>query len=211
MNENGGKSSTILLTVIGIATLLVVVVGATFAYFAAQVTGNENVSSLNVTAAANGTRTEAFTGTGITVEDKMYPRTEEWATLPVTLTLSGANTDAQGTRTYKFTITGTNNFPTDASIKQLDGTTATVNLHDYIKYEVFANEGLDGATIKSGKQILTATPTEIVSVDVANNANTTIKFDVKLYFVEDKDKNQNDNATHTAAFFVSYDSVDKAA
>ena len=58
MNENGGKSSTILLTVIGIATLLVVVVGATFAYFAAQVTGNENVSSLNVTAAANGNRSE---------------------------------------------------------------------------------------------------------------------------------------------------------
>ena len=31
MNENGGKSSTILLTVIAIATLLVVVTGATFA------------------------------------------------------------------------------------------------------------------------------------------------------------------------------------
>ena len=55
MNENGGKSSTILLTVIGIATLLVVVVGATFAYFAAATTGDNDATSISVQAAGEGT------------------------------------------------------------------------------------------------------------------------------------------------------------
>ena len=39
MNEN--KSNTLLLTVIGVATLLVAVVGASFAYFTAQLSGTE--------------------------------------------------------------------------------------------------------------------------------------------------------------------------
>ena len=56
-NENQKKGNTILLTVIAIATLLVAVVGATFAYFTATVTGNEGASSVIVNTANLGTVT----------------------------------------------------------------------------------------------------------------------------------------------------------
>lgn len=49
--ENKGDGNTILLTVIGVATLLVALVGATFAYFSAQVTNDSN-QSLNISTAA---------------------------------------------------------------------------------------------------------------------------------------------------------------
>ncbi len=50
------KKHTVLLTVVAIATLLITVVGTTFAYFAATITGNDNaqeitISSQNITLA----------------------------------------------------------------------------------------------------------------------------------------------------------------
>ena len=44
------KANTLLLTVIGVATLLVAVIGATFAYFTAQIAGNETSDTLHVAA-----------------------------------------------------------------------------------------------------------------------------------------------------------------
>lgn len=46
---NGGKGSTILLTIIAVATLLVAVVGATFAYFSATMNGNSAATTIEVT------------------------------------------------------------------------------------------------------------------------------------------------------------------
>ena len=46
---NSGKGNMILLTVMSIATLLVAVVGATFAYFGALMTGGENSPTFEVT------------------------------------------------------------------------------------------------------------------------------------------------------------------
>ena len=51
------RGTTVLLTVIGIATLLVAVVGATFAYFTATVTGDEDATKVTVTSATLGTIT----------------------------------------------------------------------------------------------------------------------------------------------------------
>lgn len=48
MDENSKKSNVVLLTVIAIVTMLVVVIGATFAYLASQVDGKVN-SNINVT------------------------------------------------------------------------------------------------------------------------------------------------------------------
>ena len=48
MDENSKKSNVVLLTVIAIVTMLVVVIGATFAYLASQVDGKGN-SNINVT------------------------------------------------------------------------------------------------------------------------------------------------------------------
>ena len=48
MKNNNHKTNTVLLTVIGIATLLIAVIGATFAYFTAQISGNETVPTIQV-------------------------------------------------------------------------------------------------------------------------------------------------------------------
>lgn len=51
---DNNKGQTIFLSVIGIATLLVAIIGATFAYFSITVTGNEQASSIFVTTATLG-------------------------------------------------------------------------------------------------------------------------------------------------------------
>lgn len=70
MENNRGQS--IFLSVVGIATLLVAIVGATFAYFSITVTGNENASSIHVTTAQLGDVTFSGTGAEISV-DNAYP------------------------------------------------------------------------------------------------------------------------------------------
>ena len=55
--DNSKKGNTMLLTVIAVATLLVAIVGATFAYFTATVQGNDTASSVIVNTAALGTVT----------------------------------------------------------------------------------------------------------------------------------------------------------
>ena len=44
--KDNSKTNTLLLTVIGVATLLVAVIGSTFAYFTAQVSGSEKTSTV---------------------------------------------------------------------------------------------------------------------------------------------------------------------
>lgn len=73
MDNNRGQ--TIFLSVIGIATLLVAIIGATFAYFSITVTGNENASSIFITTAVLGEVT--FTdGTEIKL-DKIRPEDDK--------------------------------------------------------------------------------------------------------------------------------------
>ena len=63
------KKNVILLTVIAVATLLITVVGATFAYFAAKIEGNEDAQTVTITAANDLTITydggEKITATNI--------------------------------------------------------------------------------------------------------------------------------------------------
>ena len=48
--KDNSKTNTLLLTVIGVATLLVAVIGATFAYFTAQVGGGESATTVKMNA-----------------------------------------------------------------------------------------------------------------------------------------------------------------
>lgn len=210
MNENGGKSSTILLTVIGIATLLVVVVGATFAYFAAQVNGNDTVSSLNVTAAENGTRTEEFTGSNLVVVDKMYPRDDAWAKQQVTLTIGNANSQATGSNTYKIDIVGTNEFSKDQIAGASDSDPKS--LHDAIKVRVTdVAVTIGGTSVTSDKYtlvdetILDGTTTLFTMV-LENNKNATVSFVVNLHF-DNASYNQNNNTNSAVTFYMKYSST----
>lgn len=53
-DNNNSKGQTIFLSVVGIATLLVAIIGATFAWFSATVTGNDTASSVVVETATIG-------------------------------------------------------------------------------------------------------------------------------------------------------------
>lgn len=63
MEERGNKKNQVLLTVLGVATLLVAVIGATFAYFSAStVGGNSGADAIQATTAAYGAGTVTFEG-----------------------------------------------------------------------------------------------------------------------------------------------------
>lgn len=72
-----GKGNTILLTIVGIATLLVAVVGATFAYFTAVLNNEETETSIKVISGSIGT---VFEGGETVTADNIWPRPESWGT-----------------------------------------------------------------------------------------------------------------------------------
>lgn len=104
-----GRRDTVLLTVIAIATLLVAIVGATFAYFTAQISGTNRGSTVTIRSSAGGSMT--FYSTNVTLEN-IYPQgngnTEAWATKPFRIDYTNAN--AQYDVKYKLTLYYANEF-----------------------------------------------------------------------------------------------------
>ena len=94
---DNNKGQTIFLSVIGIATLLVAIVGATFAWFSISLSGNENASSIVVTTAKLGS-VEYTDGAAITLTN-IKPTTEA-----TTKTFTVANTDSAATETIEYKI-----------------------------------------------------------------------------------------------------------
>ena len=90
--EKGNNKNAILLTIIGIATLLVAIVGATFAYFSAQVTYNDASSTLTIISASGGSSTYQG-GEEIRIEN-IYPRDEAWVQKTVKITYQNSTTTA---------------------------------------------------------------------------------------------------------------------
>ena len=94
---DNNKGQTIFLSVIGIATLLVAIVGATFAWFSISVSGNANASSIVVTTAKLGS-VEYTDGAAITLTN-IKPSEEA-----TTKTFTVANTDSAATETIEYKI-----------------------------------------------------------------------------------------------------------
>ena len=93
-----GKNNTVMLTIIGIATLLIAVVGATFAYFSATLTGTESEKKYTVKSATVGTE---FVGGDQIAAAGIYPKEEAWGTK----TFSIKTTSTKGVSTkYKITL-----------------------------------------------------------------------------------------------------------
>ena len=102
-----GKNNTVLLTVIGIATLLVAVVGATFAYFSAQLSGTETQSTMTIQA-SNGGSSTLDGGEAIVVKD-IYPREEAWVNKKIAVTYDNT-TATSGTYDYNVGLHYTNGY-----------------------------------------------------------------------------------------------------
>ncbi len=147
MENNRGQS--IFLSVVGIATLLVAIIGATFAYFSITVTGNDTASSIYVRTAQVGGVTFDGTGAGIVVTNA-YPGwhdskqftiktdddTDPSATVQYTIELvvdqgQLASTATSGEFVYSLTpssVGGENAAITDANVPATTTTIATGTL-----------------------------------------------------------------------------------
>lgn len=207
MNENGGKNNTILLTVIAIATLLVVVTGATFAYFAAVVRGNENASSISITAASEGTRV-SFSG-GETVNlTNIYPKGtaagSEWITKNVTLSSSATN--STGTSKYTFTMSGANN-----KFDFKDGETNVPDGTENIKFTFTRDTTPENSKGTVTSPTETPDPVTVVSKagqiigsgTVQNNVANLVTYTLKVYY-DNATYNQNNGAQREFSFHIGY-------
>ena len=108
--KDNSKTNTLLLTVIGVATLLVAVIGATFAYFTAQVGGGESSTTVKMNAGVlkinftNGNNVQTTEGFEPTKAKTECPANKENETAGYYCDQAQYSPVA----TKKFTLTGTN-------------------------------------------------------------------------------------------------------
>lgn len=207
-----GRRDTVLLTVIGIATLLVAIVGATFAYFTAQVSGTNRGSTITITASAGGSMT--YYSTNVELRN-IYPNGENnsyaWATKPFRIDYQNAN--AQYAVKYKLSL----RYSTDFGSDELSFTIAPVShycLNDMSKttqaeceaankvWTAADNTGAASSvsgTFKTGTDqlaVLAGENTTYIEGTFAAAANGVSKnqthaYELKIYYNNDTSKNQN--------------------
>lgn len=208
MNENGGKNNTILLTVIAIATLLVVVTGATFAYFAAVVRGNENASSISITAANTGQTLTLGGGEEVSLTN-IYPKGtgagSEWVTKNISLS-SNALEGNTGTSVYAFTMSVDKN-TFDFKDGETDVKDGTENIKFTFTYDAdnssatFADD-----TTPSGTALATAVSKQgavIGTGTVKNNVANKVVYVLKVYY-DNASYNQNNGEQREFSFHIGY-------
>ena len=198
MNENGGKSSTILLTVIGIATLLVVVTGATFAYFAAIVKGDDNATSVYIKATSDGGTIEVSGGSEINLAG-IYPKSDAWATQKFTVKYpeaSGAADEAMQTTGIKLVVTK-NTFKAGYIQVSLAGNNASAK-----GYTEDANSKITDLTnLPVVSDTATASEIQLVTGKRKRNTACTVEYTLSIFFKE-KDENQNDGKDHALKMYM---------
>lgn len=209
MNENGGKNNTILLTVIAIATLLVVVTGATFAYFAAVVRGNDTASSINITAASTGQTLTLGGGEQVNLTN-IYPKGtaagSEWVTKNISLS-SNALEGNTGTSVYAFTMSVDKN-----TFDFKDGDTNVKDGTDNIKFSFTYDADSSDATFAddttpSGTTLATAVSKQggvIGTGTVKNNVANRVVYVLKVYYDNNESYNQNNGAQREFSFHIGY-------
>lgn len=193
-----GKNNTVMLTIIGIATLLIAVVGATFAYFSAQLTGTDNEKEYTVRSATVGTE---FNGGADITATGIYPKAEAWGTK----TFSIKTTATKGVSTkYKITLVIDDNDTTeDATISDGAGHVKRFQANA-LSYTLTATE----ANAASKGTMPTATETQIAdpSKDIVfgdatiygnDKQEVTQTYTLSMFF---KDTGEDQNANQGAQF-----------
>lgn len=121
---DNGKGQTIFLSVIGIATLLVAIIGATFAWFSVTVQGNENANNITVNTAVLG-NVVFEEGTGLDLGTNVQPNANPQITK--TFTVFNNNEAATETIGYEIYLDVTTNTLTPSAngafVYSLSGTT----------------------------------------------------------------------------------------
>lgn len=195
-----GKNNTVMLTIIGIATLLIAVVGATFAYFSAQVSGLDKQQEDVIKSATVGT---TFIGGAEVTAANIYPKEEAWGTKVFSIT---SNSSTGVTTSYNISlvidandspdgVTPNKTFESGALSYTLTGTESGASTAGTLASS-------DGAIteLSAGKSILLGTAT------INGNAGKTVTQEYTLnFFFKDtgKDQNANQGAQFKAHIVIS--------
>lgn len=191
-----GKNNTVMLTIIGIATLLIAVVGATFAYFSATVTGSDE--EYTVKSATVGTE---FIGGVQIAAAGIYPKEEAWGTK----TFSIKTTSTKGVATkYKITLVIDENDTTaDATISDGAGNVKRfqANALSYTLTATEANAATEG-TMPTATETKIADPSKNIVFGEAtiygnDKQEVTQTYTLSMFF---KDTGKDQNANQGAQF-----------
>lgn len=191
-----GKNNTVMLTIIGIATLLIAVVGATFAYFSATVTGSDE--EYTVKSATVGTE---FIGGVQIAAAGIYPKEEAWGTK----TFSIKTTSTKGVATkYKITLVIDDNDTTaDATISDGAGNVKRfqANALSYTLTATEANAATEG-TMPTATETKIADPSKDIVFGEAtiygnDKQEVTQTYTLSMFF---KDTGKDQNANQGAQF-----------
>lgn len=226
MEENNRKGPGIFYAVVGVATLVVAIIGATFAFFTAQATtGEEDIKggTLDLSGAALTMTAERYVFAGAEVTNKnLVPAdlTADAAGLGRALTASCENAGYTGCHVYEITA-GTTEDVTAATVTlDLEVTTDSGNNKNEWKYALFtATEAESGdalsepALLKTVNKDATGSLEEKLTVDLnydktAHDAGTigkslgltggTDKVVYLMVYLENDDANAQNNPENTA-------------
>lgn len=125
-----GKGQSIFLSIIGIATLLVAIIGATFAWFSITVTGNDNPSDIVITSGTLG-QVSFVDGTNIEI-DRLMPGSF------TTKTFTVSQTDPSATGKISYNI-----------VLNVKSNTLTPNANGYFIHSLKSSGNTNGGTLAS--------------------------------------------------------------
>lgn len=197
-----GKNNTVMLTIIGIATLLIAVVGATFAYFSAQVSGLDGQKEDVIKSATVGT---TFIGGEEVTAANIYPKEEAWGTKKFSIT---SNSSTGVTTSYNISlvidandsadgVTPNKTFEPGALSYTLTGTESGASTAGTLA----SSDGEKSITkVAAGESNLLGTAT------INGNTGNTVTqaYELKFFFKDTgKDQNANQGAQFKAHIVIS--------
>lgn len=220
MEENNRKGPGIFYAVVGVATLVVAIIGATFAFFSAQATTNQNDiggQTLDLSGAALTMTAQRYAFAGATVTNKkLVPAdlTADAAGLGRALTANCENAGYTGCHVYEITA-GTTEDVTAATVTlDLEVTTDSGNNKADWKYALFtATEAESGDALSAPALLTTVDKTatgsleEKLTVDLNYDTATSKSFGLTggtnkvvylMVYLENDAQNAQNNADNAA-------------
>ena len=178
----GNKGQTVFLSVIGIATLLVAIVGATFAWFSATITGNDTASSVIVNTATLGITYE--NGTELKLENAIPGDLSNTVTFTVK-----TNTDTTVDQKYKINfIVNANTFTNKEDLvytltSTADKTGTPVAAQTDVQVPATTSQIGEIATLKAGETHTYTMQVKFKETESNQNANQGVQFNGKIEVV----------------------------
>lgn len=158
------KNNTLLLTVIAIATLLVAVIGATFAYFSNTLKGEDDSTVTLKSALLTITFNDASGSSIVTANEDIQPREEALITKNFTLTPSNPTSQTMPYKLYLVVDKNTFTNQNAATVKDVTGTAKSL----YAELVANTTASATGEKVTSGKWYVPETVTYNGGFDEAN-------------------------------------------